>query len=78
MTSKVIFNIDSSLKNAAMKKAQKEGLTLSAVLTMTTRAFVDNTIKIGVFERELGQALGEMRQGKKVPAAEVYKKLGIN
>lgn len=77
MITKVIFNIDKNLKAEAMKKAQKQGLSLSAILNITTRAFVENQIKIGAFEADLERAREEMRERKGVPAKDVYRALNI-
>ena len=73
MNTKLIFNTDSKLKIAAQKKARARGLTLSAMLNLATQAFVDDDIKIDVIARDLAEA----RRGKGIPAAEVYRRLGI-
>lgn len=73
MDTKVIFNIDRKLKDAAQKKANTQGLTLSAILNLATRAYVDDAIKIDV----IGQDIAHARRGKSIPAAEVYRRLGL-
>ncbi len=75
MTTKVIFSIDEKLKGAAMRKAKAQGLTLTAVLNMATRAFVDN--KMDIIARDIAIAREQIRQGKAIPAEEVWKRLGI-
>jgi antitoxin component of RelBE/YafQ-DinJ toxin-antitoxin module len=77
MTTKVIFNIDKKLKESAMKKAKRDGLTLSAVLNIATRKYVDDQFKIALIEREIEEALRDVREGRTIPAEEVYKKLGL-
>ena len=77
MTTRVIFNTDKKLKEAAMKKARKEGLTLSAVLNLATEAYIHNRLSITAFDRDLERAFEEVRQGKTIPAKEVYRQLGI-
>ena len=77
MNVKVIFNTNKKLKDAAMSKARKEGLTYSAVLNLATEAYVNDRLKITAFQRDLAIAREEMRQGKGIPAEEVYKKLGL-
>ena len=77
MTTKVIFNIDKKLKESAMKKAKRDGLTLSAVLNIATRKYVDDQFKIALFEHEMEEALRDVREGRTVPAEEVYKRLGL-
>jgi hypothetical protein len=73
MTTKIIFNTDQKLKDAAQKKAREQGLTLTAFLNLATRAFVDNELKIDVIARDIAEA----RRGKSIPAAEVYRRLGL-
>ena len=73
MNTKIIFNTDRKLKVAAQKKAREQGLTLSATLNLAMRAFVDNDIKIDVIARDLAEA----RQGRSIPAADAYRRLGI-
>ena len=77
MTTKVIFNIDKKLKESAMKKAKRDGLTLSAVLNNATRKYVDDQFKIMLFERDLERALEDVREGRTYSAEEVYKRLGL-
>lgn len=77
MTTKVILNMNTKLKSAAMKKARSQGMTLSAVVNIATQAYVNDSLVISAFERDLAQAYEEMRQGKGVPAKEVYRRLGI-
>ena len=77
MTTKVIFNTDKKLKAAAMKKARGQGITLSTVLNFATRAYVDDRMQIDVVARDLAEARKEIREGKLIPAAEVYRRFGI-
>lgn len=73
MITKVIFNTDKKLKVAAQKKARKQGITLSAMLNFATRAYVRDEIEIDIIARDIAEA----RQGKSIPASEVYRRLGI-
>lgn len=75
MTTQVIFNLDSALKNKAMKKAQAEGITLTSVLKLATKAYVDGFLDIGLVGTEklnaetrkiLIQSLKESKKGKGV------------
>ena len=77
MNTKVIFNTNKKLKEAAMKKAREEGLTYSAVLNLATEAYVNDRLHISAFDRDLAAAREEVRQGKTIPAEEVYRKLKI-
>ena len=72
-TSKVIFNIPTPIKKAASKRAEREGLTLTAVLTQAAQAYGEGRIGIEVIEtrplrsvaaRELRTALREVKEGK--------------
>ena len=73
MNTKVIFNTDRKLKVAAQKKARKQGLTLSAMLNIATRAYVEDEITINVIARDIAKA----RASKSIPAKEVHRELGI-
>lgn len=73
MNTKVIFNTDKKLKAAAQKKARAQGITLSAMLNLATKAYVNDEIRIDIVGRDLAQA----RASKSIPAAEVYRELGI-
>ncbi len=77
MNTKIIFNTDRKLKDAAQKKARQQGLTLSAMLNLATRAFVDDDIKIDVIGRDIARARADIRAGRGIPAEEVYRRLGI-
>ena len=77
MNTKIIFNTDSKLKDAAQKKARARGLTLTAVLNLVTRAFVDDSIHIDVIGEDIARARAEIGAGKGIPAEEVYRRLGI-
>lgn len=77
MNTKIIFATDKKLKAAVQKKARKQGLTLTAVLNFAARAYLDDSIEIDVIGRDLAAAREQIRQGKGVPAEEVYRRLGI-
>jgi len=73
MTTQVIFKLDKTLKAQAMKRAQNEGVALSAVLKMATKAFVAGDLRIGLVReekfnaktrKELDQALKDIKAGK--------------
>ncbi|MEK7607746.1 MAG: hypothetical protein AAB484_02405 [Patescibacteria group bacterium] len=77
MTTKTIFNMDISLKTAAMKKARAEGLTLSAVLNLILKAFVKNELQIGAFEKSIIIAKEDIKRGRVISQEDLFKKLGI-
>ena len=77
MNTKVIFNTDKKLKEAAMKKARREGMSYTAFLNIATRAYVDDSLKIAALTRDLAQAREDIREGRVFSEKEVYKRLGI-
>lgn len=77
MTTKVIFNTDKKLKEAAMRKARKEGITYTAFLNIVTRAYVNNSIVVNAFERDLEQAREQYRDGKFLTHEQVLRKFKI-
>jgi len=77
MNTKIIFNTDRKLKDAAMKKAQRQGLTLTAVLTMATQAFVDGEISVDIVARDIARGREQIRQGKTIAWKDAMKKLGL-
>lgn len=44
----VSFTADSTLKNKAMKKAKKEGITLKALFTMAMKSYIDGDFSLGL------------------------------
>ena len=51
MNTQVIFKLDKSLKEIAMKKARAEGVPFASVLKFATKAFVEGDFSIGIVER---------------------------
>jgi antitoxin component of RelBE/YafQ-DinJ toxin-antitoxin module len=71
MISQVIVNVDSVLKEKAMKKAKKAGIPFSSVIKMAIKAFVEDRFNVGLIgnlnaktSRELRQALKDIKKGK--------------
>jgi predicted transcriptional regulator len=81
MTTRINFNIDESLKIAAMKKASQKGVSLSTVLNQATRAFVADALDIGIFDRFLADDIDrsddDIKHGRVTPHEEVLKELGL-
>jgi len=77
MTTKTILNMDLQLKKAAMKKARKEGTTLSAVLNAATRRYVNGKMKILAVDLDWEEALEDIRTGRTRPQEEVFRDLGL-
>lgn len=77
MNTTILFNVDKKVKAAAMKKATKQGLTLTAVLNMSLRAYVDDDVIDVALARDIAKARKQVREGKFVTEAELRKQLGI-
>ena len=75
MNTQVIFQIDKKLKNRAMSKAQKEGITFTSILKLATKAFADGNLTVGLIggdqlntiaSEEVKGALEDIATGKNV------------
>jgi predicted transcriptional regulator len=76
-TSKVLINMDTTLKKKLMTKARKEGLTLSSVLNVAARAYITNKIHISASDRDYEEGLADIRAGRVRPMEEVFKRLNL-
>lgn len=52
MNTQIIFKAEKELKDAAMKKAQSEGLTLKAILYQSLKLYTENKLKFGLIDSE--------------------------
>ncbi len=77
MDTRVIFNTDQKLKTAALRKARNQGTTLSTVLHLATKAYVDNRFEVDVLGQMIEKARGDARAGRLYTEKEVYRKLGV-
>jgi antitoxin component of RelBE/YafQ-DinJ toxin-antitoxin module len=64
MNTTINFNVDEGLKNAAMNKARQKGVSLSTVLNQATRAFVANTLDIGIADHLLADDIDRSDERK--------------
>lgn len=73
MNTQIIFKIDKKLKDRAMAKAQHEGIALTAVLKLATKAFVDGDLTLELVgsekfnaktTKEVKSSLKDIAQGK--------------
>lgn len=73
MESQVIFKLDKKLKERAMQMAHAQGVPLTSVLKMATKAFADGQLTMGligteefnaVTRREISTALKDISRGK--------------
>lgn len=77
MNTKVIFNTPTKLKNALMRKAKGQGLTMSAVFNLAAQAYVDDRIVLGTFERDIREGMADAKAGRVTSLADVAKELKI-
>ena len=71
MTTKVIFNVDKKVKEKAMKVAKKQGVTISAILSMTLTEYAKGSQKMELNEipnaktrRSIDGAIRDSKLGK--------------
>ena len=60
MTTTVVFKIDQRLKRSAMRRAKKEGITLSAFLKSATHDFAAGHLRFGIRSAEEEKAIDRM------------------
>jgi predicted transcriptional regulator len=77
MTTKTIFNMDTKLKKAAVRKARKQGVTLTMALNMATRAYVQDRIRRTTIERDIEEGLEDIKSGRVISQEELFKKLRL-
>jgi predicted transcriptional regulator len=75
MTSKTIFNMNTQLKKAAMKKARQQGWTLSAMLNFATRAYVEDRLNMEILDPELARGLDDIKNGRVITLEEAERRL---
>lgn len=78
MTNKMIFNVDSKIKERAMKQAQQDGVPFSIVLKLATKAYADGRLRLSISDvpsfneatrKEIKQALEDIKRGKNLSPA---------
>ncbi|MES2314521.1 MAG: hypothetical protein V4524_01105 [Patescibacteria group bacterium] len=76
-TSKVLFNMDTTLKKELMEKTKKEGWTLSALLNFMGREYLAGNIKMDAIQRGIEAGRDDFRNGRYRTLEEVKKRLGL-
>ena len=76
-TSKVLFNMDTTLKKELMAKTKKEGWTLSALLNFMGREYMAGNIRMDAVQRGIEAGLDDFRNGRYRTLEEVKKRLGL-
>lgn len=56
--------MNTKLKKAAMKKAREEGWTISAMLNLATRAYVDNRFQPIMLDHGIIRGLDDIKHGR--------------
>ena len=69
--------MDVKLKKAAMRKAREQSMTLTQVLNMATRAYVQDRIKRTPIERDYEEGLEDIRAGRIISQEDLFKKLRL-
>lgn len=69
MQAQVVFKIDKGTKDAAMRKARKEGVTLSAVLKSATAAFATGDLKMSLINKEMEDIYRDIRAERNLSPA---------
>ncbi|MDQ2932886.1 MAG: hypothetical protein M3Q80_00705 [bacterium] len=69
--------MNTALKKAVMKKAKKEGLTLSDVLNFSARAYIKDVIQVRIVDRDTAEALDDISHGRIISQEALFKKLGL-
>jgi len=77
MTSKTIFNMNTKLKKAVMKKAHNEGMTLSDILNFSARAYLEGKLKVVIVDHDTAEALDDIAKGRVISQEILFKKLGL-
>ena len=78
MTSQVIFKIDKKLKEKAMRRARAAGVPFSSILKLTTQAYAEGRLDVGIAEperfnaktrKEIEEALEDAKHGRNISPA---------
>ena len=78
MTNKMIFNVDSKIKERAMRQAQQDGVPFSIILKLATKAYAEGKLRLSISDvpsfnevtrKEIKQALEDIKKGKNLSPA---------
>lgn len=78
MNSQVIFKINTKLKEKAMRRARRDGVPFSSILKLTTQAYAEGRLDVGVGEperfnaktrKEIEEALEDAKHGRNLSPA---------
>lgn len=77
MSTKVIFNIDKKVKEAAMRKAKRRGTTLTSVLNHAARAYAEDRLEVDVLDEVIRQGLADVKAGRVISQEALFRRLGL-
>ena len=69
----MIFNVDSKIKDRAMKQARKDGVPFSTILKLATKAYAEGKLRLSISDvpsfnetssKEIKQALEDIKKEK--------------
>lgn len=69
----MIFNVDSKIKERAMKQARRDGVPFSTILKLATKAYAEGKLRLSISDvpsfneatrKEVKQALDDIKNGK--------------
>ena len=66
--------MDTNIKKAAMKKARKEGSTLSSLLNFAAREYVNGNLSVSLIDHEIKEAMAAVRRGEYITHEELMRK----
>lgn len=69
--------MDSALKRDVVRKARRDGLTLTGVFNIVARAYATDKLLITVLERDVEQGLNDIRYKRVVSQKTLEKRLGL-
>ena len=79
MNTTILFNVDKKIKAAAMKKAIKQGVTLTAVLNTALKTYIKAKPAEGedILARDIARAMEQYHAGLGISGEELRRRLGI-
>ena len=77
MNTTILFKTDKKVKEAAMKKASQEGLTLTAILNGALKIYINQGAPENedALARDIAKAMAQYRAGKSFSEAEIRRQL---
>lgn len=67
--------MNTKLKKAAMKKARAEGWTLTSVLNLAAKSYVEGRLRLEILDPELAAGMDDERNGRTIPWEQVKREI---